>query len=116
MYSAHCSLQPCNLEHPETLPQSCPMRKPKRLQSFIQTYATAKNHDLYIKGAELEAVSAITDLLGQLPLPKTQEELHDRMILFQILKETEAFLRVKKEFISSLTAEQKSTYLENTPA
>lgn len=58
----------------------------------------------------LERLHSIADFLDDQPLPKTKTELHERAVLFQIVKELEEFLRVKHEFLQGMTEEQKEIY------
>ena len=44
--------------------------------------------------------------LGREALPATREEFEARAILFQVLLELEEFLRMKREFVAELTAEE----------
>lgn len=44
------------------------------------------------------------------PLPSTIKEFEGRAILYQVLKELEELLRLKKEFATCLTNEQLKIY------
>ena len=51
--------------------------------------------------------------LGREALPATREEFEARAILFQVLLELEEFLRMKREFVAELTAEEIGEFWKN---
>lgn len=59
-----------------------------------------------------ERLNEILEEFHSQPLPVGREDFEARASLFHILKEFEEFIRLKKEFLESLTAEQKKMYLK----
>ncbi|MEZ3508086.1 MAG: hypothetical protein K1W10_14260 [Lachnospiraceae bacterium] len=58
----------------------------------------------------LDRLSEILRGMKDSPLPVTREEFEDRAVLYGILMDLEYFLRLKKEFVDSLTKEQIRRY------
>lgn len=57
MYTcAQCAIHACGQESPEKMPKNCPMRKKELMDSALQSYALAENHDFYVTASELEAI------------------------------------------------------------
>lgn len=54
----------------------------------------------------LDELAGVKGELGREALPATREEFEARAILFQVLLELEEFLRMKREFVAELTAEE----------
>lgn len=60
----------------------------------------------------LDRLSEILRGMKDSPLPVTREEFEDRAVLYGILMDLEYFLRLKKEFVDSLTEQQVRRYWE----
>ncbi len=75
MYScANCTVYACGEEHPEKLPNNCPMKQDQLMETAFQTYQLPENREFYITASELEA-------LGYCRWPRLKEtiELCHRM-------------------------------------
>lgn len=59
-----------------------------------------------------ERLKQILEEFHSQPLPEGREDFEARAALFYILKEFEEFIRLKKEFLDTLTIEQKVLYLK----
>lgn len=69
MYTcAHCTVMACSEEHPEKLPQNCPMRKQELMEKAVETYSLEENRQFYITASELEA-------LGYCQWPRIKETI-----------------------------------------
>lgn len=61
----------------------------------------------------LDELAGVKGELGREALPATREEFEARAILFQVLLELEEFLRMKREFVAELTAEEIGEFWKN---
>lgn len=69
MYScANCTVYACSQEHPEKLPNNCPMQKKEVLETAFETYQLPENRDFYITATEMEA-------LGYCQWPRLKETI-----------------------------------------
>lgn len=69
MYTcANCAIMACSEEHPEKLPQNCPMRSRDLMRSALKTYELPENRTFYIMASELEA-------LGYCQWPRLKETI-----------------------------------------
>lgn len=59
----------------------------------------------------LKELNALIKKLDRIALPESQKELYERMTLYQLVKEIEEFLRLKKEFLKKITREELELYL-----
>ena len=57
MYTcAHCTVKACRQEHPDQLPQNCPMGlHPDVMDTPQPEYFLPENHEFYVKCSEIEA-------------------------------------------------------------
>lgn len=57
MYTcAHCTVKACRQEHPDQLPQNCPMAlRPDTMDTPQPEYFLPENHEFYVKCSEIEA-------------------------------------------------------------
>jgi len=58
----------CSEEHPEKLPQNCPMRNQPLMDKAVETYSLEENRQFYITASELEA-------LGYCQWPRIKETI-----------------------------------------
>lgn len=67
-------------------------------------------HELNNVKGLLEEMEQLYDYYRKQPLPETREEFEYRAILFQILKELEYFLRIKRIFVLELESKNMKSY------
>lgn len=58
----------------------------------------------------LGELGELTEKLDQISLPESQKQLRERTTLYQLVKELEEFLRLKREFLKKVSQEELDIY------
>lgn len=81
----------------------------KALSLFLEEISDSFHEKNNVRGL-METLRQMRESYRASALPKTREEFENRAILMQITGDLERFLRIKREFIENLTAEEQIKY------